>query len=411
MESNPSSRRRRLLSLATVSVLALSGVGGVFAVTEHNAQASDPAPAVVPAVPVSVASVEQKETASWDEFSGRLEAVERVEVRSRVSGAVLAAHFKEGALVKQGDLLVTIDPDPYEAEVARQKAAVSAAEARVALTKSEFERGKHLVETRFLSQSDLDLRTNNYNEAQANVQAAQAALKTAQLNLDYTEVHAPVSGRVGKIEVTQGNLVPAGPGAPVLTTLVSVDPIYVQFNADEGLVGDALSSIPADATGTRDLSRIPVDITTATTGDYRTRGTLQFVDNQVNVGTGTVRMRAVFDNPDGRLMAGQFARVRLGQAKAEEAIAITERAIGTDQDKKFVMVVGQDNKAAYREIKIGKAVEGLRLVTAGLNPGERIVVNGLQRVRPGALVEPQQVSMDGRSAMKETDKTSTFAER
>ncbi|MFC5067081.1 efflux RND transporter periplasmic adaptor subunit [Flaviflagellibacter deserti] len=411
MEDNSSNRRRRLLSLATVSVLALSGVGGVFAVTEHNARASDPAPVAVPAVPVSVAAVEQKETASWDEFSGRLEAVERVEVRSRVSGAVLAAHFKEGALVKQGDLLITIDPDPYEAEVARQKAAVSAAEARVDLTRSEFERGKHLVETRFLSQSDLDQRTNNYNEAQANVLAAQAALKTAQLNLDYTQVRAPVSGRVGKIEVTQGNLVAAGPGAPVLTTLVSVDPIYVQFNADEGLVGDALSSIPADQSGVRDLSRIPVEITTATTGDYRTRGTLQFVDNQVNVGTGTVRMRAVFDNPDGRLMAGQFARVRLGQAKAEEAIAITERAIGTDQDKKFVMVVGQDNKAAYREIKIGKAVEGLRLVTAGLNPGERIVVNGLQRVRPGALVEPQQVSMDGRSALKETDKTSTFAER
>jgi membrane fusion protein, multidrug efflux system len=389
---NPASGRRRFLSpYFIVPVLALSGAGALLAGTDLTAQAADPAPAAVPAVPVSVALVEQKKTASWDEFSGRLEAVERVDVRSRVSGAVLSTHFREGNLVKKGDLLLTIDPDPYAAEVERQKAALAAAEARLLLARNEFDRGKRLTDTRFLSQSDLDQRTNAFASAQADVQAARAGLRTAQLNLDYTEVRAPVSGRVGKLEVTVGNLVAAGPGAPVLTTLVSVDPIYASFSADEGIVGRALNSVPAPD-GAADIARIPVEITTATQS-ARTRGRLQFVDNQVEAASGTVRMRAVFDNPDGRLMAGQFARVSLGEAAPEEAIAITERAIGTDQDKKFVMVVGDDNKANYREVKIGRATEGLRVITAGLSTGERIVVNGLQRIRPGALVEPQQVPM------------------
>jgi multidrug efflux system membrane fusion protein len=408
MESNRKFSRRRLIVLGTASVLALSAASGLFAVFGGGAQASDPASPAVPAVPVSVASVEQKETASWDEFSGRFEAVERVEVRSRVSGAVLSSHFREGALVKQGDLLIAIDPDTYAAEVERQKAAVSAAEARVSLTRSELDRGKQLNGSSYLSKSDLDRRINDFNEAEASRQAAVAALKTAQLNLDYTEVRAPVSGRAGKLEVTTGNLVAAGPGAPVLTTLVSIDPIYVLFNADENLVATALASTPQAADGAADISQIPVEITTVT-GQSAT-GSLQFIDNQVDTGSGTVRMRAVFDNPKGLLMAGQFARVRVGRAKANEAIAISERAIGTDQDKKFVMVVGQDNKAAYREIEIGKAVDGLRVVTAGLNPGDRIVVNGLHRIRPGAVVEPQSVPMDGRSALNGAQK-STFAAR
>lgn len=389
--------RRQLIVVGTASALTLSTAAGLFAVLDNRAQASDPVPPAAPAVPVSVASVEQKETQSWDEFSGRLEAVERVEVRSRVSGAVLSAHFREGALVKQGDLLISIDPDPYAAEVERQKAAVSAAEARVSLTRSELERGKQLSGNSYLSKSDLDRRTNDYNEAEASRQAAAAALKTAQLNLDYTEVRAPVAGRVGKLEVTTGNLVAAGPGAPVLTTLVSVDPVYVLFNADENVVANALEATPPSADGAPDISQIPVEITTVT--GQTASGSLQFIDNQVDAGSGTVRMRAVFDNPHGRLMAGQFARVRLGRAEASEAIAISERAIGTDQNKKFVMVVGNDNKAAYREIQIGKEVDGLRVVTTGLQPGERIVVNGLQRIRPGAVVEPQPVAMDGRSAL------------
>ncbi len=394
--------RRRFYSIAAIA-LAAAGTGGFFAFSGQDAAAtSDPAPAPT-AMPVSVALVEQRETSSWDEFSGRLEAVERVDIRSRVAGAVLAAHFREGALVKRGDLLVTIDPAPYAAEVERQQAAVTAAEARVTLSKIQLDRGRQLVETRTVSVSELDQRTNAFNEAQANLQAAKAALRAAQLNLDYTEVRAPVSGRVGKLEITAGNLVAAGPGAPVLTTLVSVDPIYVSFSADEQVVARALASVPVAANGLPEVDRIPVEISTVMRENAKTPGSLQFVDNHVEPGSGTVRMRAVFSNPDGRLMAGQFARVRLGQAKSEPAIAVSERAIGTDQDKKFVMVVDGDNKAAYREIRIGRESDGLRVITDGLKPGERIVVNGLQRVRPGALLDPQQVAMDGRTAMSAKD--------
>ena len=199
--------------------------------------------AAVPAVPVSVAVVEPKQTVAWDEFSGRLEAVERVDVRSRVAGAVQAVHFREGALVKQGDLLVTIDPDPYRAEVDRLQAQVVAAEARLAFTKGEVERGQPLLDSRVVSPRDFDQRTNAYREADANLRAAKAALQAAQLNLGYTEVRAPVAGRVGRLEMTVGNLVAAGPGAPVLTTLVSVNPIYASFNADEEVVTRALQRV------------------------------------------------------------------------------------------------------------------------------------------------------------------------
>ena len=397
-------RRRRGIILASASLVLLAGAWGLSVMLDAGAQAGDPASAAAPAaVPVSVAPVQQKETEAWDAFSGRLEAIERVDVRSRVSGAVLAAHFREGALVKAGDLLISIDPAPYAAEVARQKAAVSAAQARVSLTKSELDRGKQLSGNSYLSKSDLDQRANNHSEAVASLEAAEAALQAAQLNLDYTEVRAPVSGRVGRLEITTGNLVAAGPGAPVLTSLVSVDPIYVQFSADENVVFSALQTSPIGGNGGVDLSRIPVEITTGT--GYQAQGRLRFVDNQVDPDSGTVRMRAIFDNPHGRLMPGQFARVRLGRAKAEDAIAISERAIGTDQNKKFVLVVGDDNKAVYREIQIGKAVDGLRVVTTGLNPGERIVVNGLQHIRPGALVEPRPASMD-RSALNDVSSIS-----
>ncbi len=403
--SNPFSQRHKRITTAAAFILATAGVSVFFALSGNGAEADSAAAAAPMATPVSVAVVQPRETTSWDEFSGRLEAVERVDVRSRVAGAVLAAHFREGALVRQGDRLITIDPAPYAAEVERQQAAVTAAEARVALMKNELDRGQRLVNTRVLSVSELDQRTNAFNEATANLRAAKAALQSAQLNMDYTEVRAPVSGRVGRLEVTVGNLVAAGPGSPVLTTLVSVDPIYVSFNADEEVAARALASVPAVGDGHAELDRIPVEITTATKGAARTRGHLQFVDNQVESGSGTVRMRAVIDNPGGVLMAGQFARVRLGEAQAQQAIAVTERAIGTDQDKKFVMVVDADNKAAYREVRIGKTADGLRVVTDGLEAGERIIVNGLHRVRPGALIAPQQVSMDGHAIPAQTDET------
>ena len=339
-------------------------------------------PAGPQATPVPVATIEQTQVSTWDEFSGRLEAVERVDVRSRVAGAVQSVHFVEGALVKQGELLIKIDPDPYAAEVARAKAQVVAAQARVAFTGSEHERARRLWSESAIAQRELDERTNAAQEAEANLRATEAALQSARLNLGYTEVRAPVSGRVGRLEVTVGNLVAAGPGSPVLTTLVSVNPIYASFDADEVVVARALKESPR-------VASIPVEMETVTNGGTRMRGHLQLVDNQVNTKSGTVRVRAVFDNKDGSLMPGQYVKLQMGRARTESALLVSERAIGTDQSKRFVMVVGEDHIASYREVVLGDSVDGKRIVTSGLSAGERIVVNGLQRVRPGTLVAPQ----------------------
>ncbi|MEW6643938.1 MAG: efflux RND transporter periplasmic adaptor subunit [Pseudomonadota bacterium] len=387
------SSRYRAVALGTVFAGALISAGVLFALQNSPAKANNPAAAPTPAV--SVATVERRSAPTWDEFSGRLEAVERVEVRPRVAGVIEAVHFREGALVKQGDLLVSIDPAPYAAEVERAKAQVLAIQARIAMTKNDLERGQQLWDSRTISQRDLDQRLNAQREAEANLRAAEAALTSAQLNLDYTSVKAPVAGRVGKIEVTVGNLVAAGPGSPVLTSLVSVNPIYASFNADERVVMGALKSQAVGPNGLVALDRIPVQMGTVLSDGTPFVGHLQLIDNQVDARSGTVRVRAVFDNADGKLMPGQFARVRMGHADAQEALVISERAIGTDQDKKFVMVVGSDNKATYREVTLGETSEGLRMVAGGLKAGERIVVNGLQRVKPGSVVEPTQVSMDG----------------
>jgi multidrug efflux system membrane fusion protein len=391
----------RSLAWGAAIVLA-AGVAGAAIVLDlparlTHAAATPVLPTPPAATPVSVAVVQQRDVTLWDSFSGRLEAVDRVDIRSRVAGAVQSVHFREGALVKQGDLLFTIDPDPYAAEVDRAEAQLVSAQARVLLTRRDADRSQALVGSGAMSVRDMDSRVNAYREAEAALRAAQAALRTTKLNLGYTEVRAPVSGRVGRIEITVGNLVAAGPGAPVLTSLVSVDPIYASFEADEQSVGRALAALPAGHDARQELDRIPVRMgTIAEAGTPRT-GHLQLIDNSVNAGTGTIRVRAVFDNADGALMPGQFARLRMGGARAVPALLVNERAVGTDQDKKFVLVVGADNRVAYREVTLGNAVDGLRVVTAGLTAGERIVVNGLQRVRPGAVVAPQPVSMDAKS--------------
>ncbi len=398
--------KRRLLAIA-IAVFALTGVTvAIFGVTSSRAQ---PAAAEAPATPVSVATVVQSDVSAWDEFSGRLEAVERVDIRSRVAGTIQTVHFREGALVKKGDLLLTIDPAPYAADVQRAEAQVAAAQAKGAQAKGEQDRSQRLWSEQAISKREFDERVNGQREADANLRAAQAALQTAQLSMGYTQVRAPVSGRVGKLEVTVGNLVAAGPGAPVLTTLVSVSPIYASFEADEQVVAKALKDVSAG--GDRKLERIPVQMGTSASSDTPFEGRLQLVDNQVDAKSGTVRARAVFDNKDGQLMPGQFARIRMGQATKVSSVLINERAVGTDQNKKFVMVVGADNKAAYREVTLGASVNGLRVIKSGLAANERIVVNGLQRIRPGALVAPQVVEMTAKAELSNADKAIKVAQK
>ena len=400
--------KRRLL-VALLAVIAVSGISiAVFGVSSSRAQ---PGALKAQATPVSVATVVQSEVSAWDEFSGRLEAVERVDIRSRVAGTIQAVHFREGALVKKGELLLTIDPAPYAAYVERADAQVAAARARVAQAKGEQERSQRLWSEQAISKREFDERTNGKGEADANLRAAQAALQTAQLSLGYTQLRAPVAGRIGKLEVTVGNLVAAGPGAPVLTTLVSVSPIYASFDADEQVVARALKDAgTTGVAGGRNLDRIPVQMGTAASTDTPFEGRLQLVDNQVDAKSGTVRARAVFDNKDGQLMPGQFARIRMGQASKGTALLVNERAVGTDQNKRFVMVLGEGNKVAYREVTLGASVNGLRTVKSGLVANERIVVNGLQRIRPGALVAPQVVEMSAKAELSNGDKAVKVAQ-
>src|SRR5512134_3719014 len=279
-------------TLAAYAVLS----GGALYLRSTSAETKPAAAAAPQALPVPVAVIDVHEVLTWDEFSGRLEAVERVDVRSRVAGQVKSVHFTEGALVKRGDLLVRIDPDPYAAEVDRAQAQVVAAQARLSYAKSEHQRARRLWEDSAIAQRELDERVNAEQEADANLRAAQAALQSAKLNLGYTQVRAPVSGRVGRLEVTVGNLVAAGPSAPVLTTLVSVSPIYASFDADEQVVARALRDLPSGASARAQLERIPVQMGTAATADTPYIGHLQLVDNQVDAKSGTVRVRAVFDN-------------------------------------------------------------------------------------------------------------------
>lgn len=383
---------RRLLAGAGLGVVLSLAAATTLIDGPNDAQAGANAATEPAAIPVSVATVKLQDVTTWQEFSGRLEAVDRVDLRSRVAGAIQSVNFREGALVKKGDVLVTIDPAPFEATVAQARAQVSAAEARVELTKLELDRGRKLVASRTVSQSDLDQRMSAYHEAAASLRSAEAALQSAELDLGHTEIRAPISGRIGKHQVTVGNLVAAGAGSPVLSTLVSVDPIYVGFDVNEEAVARILSELPSGATGERATENIPVEMETEGDG-APIRGHLQFIDNRVDTASGTVQLRAVFDNPDGSLLPGQFVRVRIGQPKPEPQLLISERAVGTDQDKKFVLVVDPQNKLDYRQIVLGGRADGLRIVRTGLKPGDRIVVNGLQHVRPGAVVAPEPVAM------------------
>jgi multidrug efflux system membrane fusion protein len=367
---------------------ALAIVGGFVYVDQSKdalAAATEVA-AAPPAVPVTVATVSPRPINVWREFSGRLEAVDRVQIRARVAGAIQAVHFNEGGLVKQGDPLVTIDPEPYRATVDRAHGDVAAAQAQVDLTKTELDRGTSLLSRNTISQSELAQRQGAHASALAALQSAKAALKLAELDLDYTEIRAPISGRVGQLEVTVGNLVASGPSSQSLTTLVSVDPIYAGFTIEEEYLRQILPTVPTVGWS---LDQTPVEITTEDEVPP-IRGRLQLINNEIDASTGTIRVRAVFENPQGNLIPGQFVRIRIGQSKAEDKLAISERAVGTDQDKKFVFVVGQDNTVAYRQIELGSLVDGQRIVEKGLNAGERIVVSGLQRIQPGVTVAPQE---------------------
>jgi multidrug efflux system membrane fusion protein len=315
-----------------------------------------------------------------------------VEIRPQVSGIIEEVHFADGQMVKKGDLLFTIDPRPFQAELARTQAVLAGAQAHVALAKSNLERSNHLIATHAIAQIDLDSNNDALLEANASVQAAQAAVQTAQLNLDYTAITSPVTGRVSRAEITVGNLVGDGATAPVLTTVVSVSPVYVEFEIDEQTF---LKYAANGAGGNTGIEHIPVVMGLANEENFPHQGHLESIDNQLDTSSGTIRVRAVFDNSNGELTPGLYANVRTGGSAAQTAILVDDRAVGTDQDKKFVMVVDADNKVTYRGVTLGPMADGLRIIRSGLTKGERIVVDGLQRVQPDEIVSPTLVTMGG----------------
>jgi RND family efflux transporter MFP subunit len=352
-----------------------------------------PAPPPPPAV--SVAPVLQRDVAETDEFSGRLEAVDHVEIKPRVSGYIRRVTFTEGREVKKGDVLFEIDPRPYQADLDRASAQLQQARTAADLAEKDVARAEKLVNVQAISREEFDSRTSAQANGAAAVRAAEAAVETARLNLDWTKVRSPIAGRVSRAEVTEGNLVQAGPpDATLLTTVVSLDSMYLYFDSDEQTYLRYSSRAAAAGTrGWRD-ARLPVYLGLANESGFPHEGRLDFVDNRIDPTSGTIRTRAIFSNRDRRFTPGLFARVRLVSGARAPALLVRDAAIGTDQDRKFVLVLTKGDSLAYRPVEIGRLSDnGLRVVRTGVAEGDQVVVNGLMRVRPGMKVSPKMVAM------------------
>jgi multidrug efflux system membrane fusion protein len=385
--------QRRLM--LTIGIAILAGMNGGCS---SSAQPKAPAP-----VEVSVAEVICKQLGDSDEFTGRLEPVNSVEVRPRVSGYLQSVPFKEGAIVRQGDLLFQIDPRPFQAEVDRLKGELSQAKAQRSRAQSDFERAERLHNNDGMSAEEYDRRAAVRNEAEARIASTEGALRGAELNLEFTRVTAPITGRVGRAEITEGNLVESG-AAQVrpLTTLVSLDPIYVYFDVDEQTYLKYARLTQSHKASSHDLRGAAL-LGLADEDAFPHVGQVSFVDNQVSSSTGTIRLRATFANKNLALTPGLFARIRLQGGEAHRGCLAKDEAVVTDLNQKYVFVLGKDNMLTYRPVKLGPITEGLRVVRDGLHEGDVIVVSGLQRVRPGAVVTPKKVSMAGQpSSSSET---------
>ncbi len=351
---------------------------------------SKPVAGSAPAPPsVAVAHPLQKAITEWDEYTGRFAAVETVEVRARVSGFIDSVHFSEGQIVKQGDLLFVIDPRPYRNAVEQAKADVERAKARLEIATLDVQRAAPLVRSQTLTEREFDTRRSTERDAAAQVASLEAARKQAELNLEWTEVRAPISGRISDKRVDAGNLITGGAtGATLLTLIVSMDPIHFVFDGSEA---DFLHYLRLAATGARPSSRDaqnPVSVRLADETEFRHQGRMNFVDNTLNPKTGTIRGRAVFDNKDGLLTPGLFGRLRLFGGE-RETLLVPDGAIASDQASKIVFTVADDGTVGTKRVELGPMVDGLRVIRSGLAPTDRIVIEGLQQARPGQKVKAE----------------------
>jgi RND family efflux transporter MFP subunit len=355
---------------------------------------------------VSVSLPVEREVTDYQNFTGRMEAIKTVQVRARVTGYFVKVNFKDGDMVKQNDVLVEIDPSAYQAAFEQMEANVAQFEARVSRLQGDYDRARALLGKGTISREDFEKYNGDLKEAQATLNSNKAAMKSAKLNVDWTHVLAPISGRVSRRNLDPGNLIKADD--TILTNIVTQDPMYVYFAIDdnaylqidkmvrEGKIGTPASTAgnakePVAATN----ALIPVQLGLINEKGYAHNGVINFVDNQIDAGTGTMRMRGVFDNKDGLLTPGLFVRVRLPMDEPHKAILITDRAVDTDQGQKVVYVVGKDNVVEKREVQLGGVHDGLREIVSGIRAGDQVVVDGIQRVRAGAKVNPKSVEMPG----------------
>jgi multidrug efflux system membrane fusion protein len=374
--------RRRLLRFHLV-IGSLAVVGAV-------ASCGSPAPAAPgppPPPTVGVSTVALREVSPSDELTGRIEAIHDVEVRPRVSGYVTAVNYREGSEVPRGAALFTIDARPYEAALAHATADFARAQARVDLARADSERAEKLIAESVISKVQHETTTSTTAQANADVQAAKATVDAARLDVDFTEVRAPLPGRTGQALVSVGDYVAAGPAPTLLTTIVTVDPVYVTFTTDE----QTFLRFASRALGS------PVGVGLGDEPGYPHTGKIDFIDNRVDAATGTIRLRAVVPNGDKRLTPGLYARVQLGEGKAIKAVLVDDKAVLTDQDRKYVYVLGASDAVERRDVKLGRVVDGLRMISEGLQPGDRVIVNGTQKVFPGgkAVAAPVTTAIGG----------------
>lgn len=389
-----------LLWATIILAAAVAGwhfLGRAGSSTQSAATNSAPAP-----VAVNVQTITPQKLRLWNDFSGRLRAIDAAEIRPEVSGRITEVRFHDGQSVKAGDILLVIEPLPYEAAEARAEARVASAKANLQLAAANQTRNVNLLHTKVIAQREFDTTDSANNAAAADVLVAQADLKTARVDLDHAYVKAPISGRVSRAELTVGNYVQNGAAAPLLTSIVSENGIYADFEVDEQTY---LNTIRDAAVGNLQEGKIPVELAISGDAGQTCRGFIQNFDNQLDSRSGTIRARAKFDNADSTLVPGMFVSVRLASSRERDLMLIPDRAIGFDQSKKFAFVVSADRKVVYREVELGRELGGQRVVLKGLNSGDRVIVDGLQRVHADALVSPQEAAAPVPAATNDTVKT------
>ncbi len=387
--------------LAVILLITAVGTGVmVYGSSQKDVKADSEQLAAPQALPVDVVQVKEEDTQIWKNFSGQVVAVDHADIRPQVSGKIIEIRFKDGEYVKKGDVLVVIDPLPYKAALNQAQAALDAAVTRATLAEKEYRRARKLIETEAISQGLLDERTNNRLSASAAVDGAKAALESAKIDLDYAYVKAPISGKVSRAEITEGNIVQSGQNAPVLTSVISDKLVYVDFDVDER---SYLRFVKTDAS-LGSSGKVPVRLLLLD-GEFEYQGEVSSFDNRIDPSSGTIRARAVFENKDKLLLPGMSVSVLMGSAQNEKNILVSERAIGTDQDRKFVYIVNEKSMAQYREVKIGDSVDGQRVILSGLEDNETIIAKGLVRIRPGMpVVVKETIEKDTKTSAVQDEK-------